>query len=467
MGFSPSIMSGVIGVADGLATVGTGYAIYLLYVVGKIHHYPNYVSALAIQTALVLTTFYFAKLYDSKTICRLTHQVKNILAISAATFLALVVVSFALKISDQFSRVWFFSWVISATFLICVARTVFYIGVRKSARAGRLTRNIAIVGAGEQGRKLLEHLDWIHEPWIRIVGIFDDRVDRFGPTVMGQPILGTLDDLIGFAREHRIDDIIITLPWSADERLFGIIAKLMELPVRVSLGSDLIGFRYPRGSSGFIGGVPILEVVGKPLEGWKFVVKTLEDRIFAAITLILIAPLMLVISVAIKLDSKGPVLFRQKRYGFNNHLIDVYKFRTMYHDKQDDNAEKLTTRDDPRVTRVGAFLRRTSLDELPQFFNVLKGEMSVVGPRPHPIKAKAAGRLYDEVIQRYATRHRVKPGITGWAQVNGWRGETDTEEKIMKRVEHDLYYIDHWSLLFDFRIILQTVWSGFRGPGAY
>ena len=179
------------------------------------------------------------------------------------------------------------------------------------------------------------------------------------------------------------------------------------------------------------------------------------------------SPVLLVISVAIKLDSRGPVLFRQKRYGFNNNLIDVYKFRTMYHDKQDDDAEKLTTRDDPRVTRVGAFLRRTSLDELPQFFNVLKGDMSVVGPRPHPIKAKAAGRLYDKVVQEYAMRHRVKPGITGWAQVNGWRGETDTEEKIMKRVEHDLYYIDNWSLLFDFRIILQTVWVGFRGTGAY
>ena len=467
MRFSPSIISGLVAVADGLAVAGAGFVVYLLYLGWNVENYPLYLSALAIQTALVLTAFYITNLYDFETISRPARQFKNILPICAATFLALVVLAFALKISAQFSRVWFFSWLISATLLICVDRTAFHVVMRKWAQAGRLTRNMVIVGAGEQARKLLERLDRVREPWIRVVGIFDDRVDRTGPTVMGHPVLGTLDDLLGFARKHRVDDIVITLPWSADERLFAIINRLMELPVQVRLGSDLIGFLYPRGGSSFIGGVPMLDVVAEPLAGWKFVVKTLEDRILAAILVILVAPVLLVISVAIKLDSKGPVLFRQKRYGFNNNLIGVYKFRTMYHDKQDDNAEKLTTRDDPRVTRLGTFLRRTSLDELPQFFNVLKGEMSVVGPRPHPIKAKAAGRMYDKVVQEYAMRHRVKPGITGWAQVNGWRGETDTEEKIVKRVEHDLYYIDNWALLFDFRIVLQTIWVGFRGTGAY
>jgi exopolysaccharide biosynthesis polyprenyl glycosylphosphotransferase len=168
-------------------------------------------------------------------------------------------------------------------------------------------------------------------------------------------------------------------------------------------------------------------------------------------------PIMALAAIAIKLESKGPILFKQQRYGFNNQLIEVYKFRSMYTEMTDANAEQLTTRDDPRVTRVGAFLRRTSLDELPQLLNVLKGEMSVVGPRPHATRAKAAGKLYEDVVDGYAIRHKVKPGITGWAQVNGWRGNTDTEGDIMGRLEHDFYYIENWSVMFDLYIILRTI----------
>ncbi len=176
---------------------------------------------------------------------------------------------------------------------------------------------------------------------------------------------------------------------------------------------------------------------------------------------------MALVALAIKLDSKGPVLFRQKRYGFNNELIEVFKFRSMYVDQTDANAAKLVTKDDPRVTRVGRFIRKTSLDELPQLFNVLKGELSLVGPRPHALQAKAADRLYQDVVDGYFARHRVKPGITGWAQINGWRGETDTREKIQKRVEHDLYYIENWSVLFDLYILLKTPFALLRGENAY
>ena len=173
------------------------------------------------------------------------------------------------------------------------------------------------------------------------------------------------------------------------------------------------------------------------------------------------------IAAAIKLDSPGPVLFRQRRYGLNNEMIEVFKFRTMRADATDRNAERLTARNDPRVTRVGAFLRRTSLDELPQFLNVLRGDMSVVGPRPHATAAKAGGLLYPEAVRGYHARHRVKPGITGWAQVNGWRGETETVEQIARRVECDLYYIEHWTVAFDLWIVLRTVFGGFAGRNAY
>ena len=455
MRFSPSIVSGLVAAADGLAVLGSGFAIYLLYVGWTVQNYPIYISALAVQTVFLLATFYYANLYDFDSISRPARQVKNILPICAATFLVLVAMVFALKISAQFSRVWFFSWLLSAALLICVERTCFYIVLKKWAHAGRLTRNMVIVGAGEQAKRLLEHLDRVREPWIRIVGIFDDRADRIGPTVAGQPVLGTLDDLFGFAREHRVDDIIITLPWSADERLFGIINRLMELPVHVRLGSDLVGFMYPRGGSSFIGGVPMLDVVADPMAGWKYVIKAFEDTVLAAILVILFAPLLLAVSVAIKLESKGPVLFRQPRYGFNNKVFPVYKFRTMYHDRPPEDGVPQARRDDPRVTRVGAFLRRTSLDELPQLFNVLQGTMSLVGPRPHAV---VHNEEYAAIITGYFGRHRVKPGITGWAQVNGLRGETDTPEKMKARVEYDIYYIENWSLLFDLQILAMTAY---------
>jgi len=195
--------------------------------------------------------------------------------------------------------------------------------------------------------------------------------------------------------------------------------------------------------------------------------KLLFDQIVSVAALIAFSPLMALIALAIKLDSKGPVLFRQKRQGFNNELIDVYKFRSMYVEASDADASKLVTKNDPRVTRVGAFLRKTSLDELPQLFNVIKGELSLVGPRPHALKAKAEDRLYADVVDGYFARHRVKPGVTGWAQINGWRGETDTEEKIQRRVEHDLYYIENWSVTFDLYILLMTPFALLKGQNAY
>src|SRR5690606_25777765 len=205
----------------------------------------------------------------------------------------------------------------------------------------------------------------------------------------------------------------------------------------------------------------------KPLGAWDTLIKTLEDRILAALAILALSPVMALVALAVKLDSRGPVLFKQRRYGFNNELIEVYKFRSMYVDKTDHNAEKLVTRSDPRVTRVGRFIRKTSLDELPQLFNVLKGDLSLVGPRPHPTMAKAADKLYGEVVDGYFARHKVKPGITGWAQINGWRGETDTPEKIQRRVEHDLYYIENWSVMFDLYILAMTPISLLNTRNAY
>jgi exopolysaccharide biosynthesis polyprenyl glycosylphosphotransferase len=197
-------------------------------------------------------------------------------------------------------------------------------------------------------------------------------------------------------------------------------------------------------------------------------VKACFDRVVGAVLLLIAAPVMLAVAAAIKLDSPGPVLFRQKRYGFNNELIEVFKFRSMYVNQTDANAAKLVTRGDPRITKVGRFIRKTSLDELPQLINVvLQGNLSLVGPRPHAIQAKAAERLYEQVVDGYFARHRVKPGITGWAQINGWRGETDTQEKLEHRVEHDLFYIENWSVIFDLYILLLTPFRLLNTENAY
>jgi exopolysaccharide biosynthesis polyprenyl glycosylphosphotransferase len=211
----------------------------------------------------------------------------------------------------------------------------------------------------------------------------------------------------------------------------------------------------------------VIDLFDRPLSDWDNLVKATFDKVIAALAIAALSPIMLLTALAIRLDSKGPVLFRQKRLGFNNELVEVYKFRSMYVDQSDANAARLATKDDPRVTKVGRFIRKTSLDELPQLFNVLIGTLSLVGPRPHALQAKAANRLYHEVVDGYFARHKVKPGITGWAQINGWRGETDTAEKLEQRVAHDLYYIENWSLLLDAYILFKTPFALLKTENAY
>ena len=217
----------------------------------------------------------------------------------------------------------------------------------------------------------------------------------------------------------------------------------------------------------YIGDVPFLPVFDKPMSDWDIALKSLFDRVVAATLIVLASPLLLALALGVKLSSPGPVFFVQTRYGFNNEKFGVFKFRSMYSDRCDAHADRLVTRGDPRVTRFGAFIRRTSLDELPQLFNVLRGDLSLVGPRPHALKGKAAGMIYEQVVEGYFARHRVRPGITGWAQINGWRGETDTVEKIEQRVAHDLHYIENWSLWMDIKILASTPWSVLHGKNAF
>jgi exopolysaccharide biosynthesis polyprenyl glycosylphosphotransferase len=214
--------------------------------------------------------------------------------------------------------------------------------------------------------------------------------------------------------------------------------------------------KFKASAYSYVGDVPVFDMADRPISDWNLVFKWVFDKLVALLALVLLSPLMLATAIAIKLDSRGPVLFKQRRHGFNNEVIEILKFRSMYHEMADEAVTKQVTRTDPRVTRVGRFIRKTSIDELPQLFNVLRNELSVVGPRPHAVQATVADQSYNDAVDGYFARHKVKPGITGWAQVHGWRGETDTVDKIMNRVHHDLYYIENWSPFLDVYILIMT-----------
>ena len=298
--------------------------------------------------------------------------------------------------------------------------------------------------------------------------MFDDRSgDRAPDDIDGVKKLGSFDELVRFARSNRVDTLLVALPTTAETRVLELLKRLWVLPVEIRLSALDSRLRFNSGIYSYFGNVPFFDIYKKPLADWDYVLKGASDRIIAGLMLLVSLPIFALIAMAIKLDSSGPVFFRQRRFGFNNELIEVYKFRSLSHENQDANAEKLVTANDDRVTRVGRFLRRSSLDELPQLITVLKGDMAMVGPRPHAVLAKAGDQLYGDVVDGYFARHRVKPGLTGWAQINGWRGETDTDEKIRRRTEFDLYYIDNWSLLFDLYIILRTPWALLKGENAY
>jgi exopolysaccharide biosynthesis polyprenyl glycosylphosphotransferase len=244
--------------------------------------------------------------------------------------------------------------------------------------------------------------------------------------------------------------------------------KLWVLPVDIRLSAHSNKLRFRPRSYSYLGSVPVLDVFDRPITDWDVVMKWLFDKIVGGLALVLAAPLMAIVAIAIKLDSPGPVFFKQRRHGFNNDVIEVYKFRSLYTHMTDHSVQKSVTKDDPRVTRVGRFIRKTSIDELPQLINVVfKGNLSLVGPRPHAVNQKVENRQFDEAVDGYFARHRVKPGITGWAQINGWRGELDNTDKIKSRVEHDLYYIENWSVLFDFYILMRTPLALLKSENAY
>jgi Undecaprenyl-phosphate glucose phosphotransferase len=467
--FSPIVLAGTVRLIEAALIVLVGGLIYALYVVPIDGFEWHYLAAIAGIAALAMLAFQAADIYQVQAFRGYEKQYFRLASAWSIVFLLAMSISFLAKAGDQFSRAWLGAYYVLGLLTLIGFRRALFLFVRSWTRQGRLDRRTVVVGADANGQALISALAAQSDTDVHVVGVFDDRGDdRAAPTCAGQPKLGTVDDLVEFARRTRVDLVLFSLPVSAEARILQMLKKLCVLPVDIRLSAHNNKLRFRPRSYSYLGNVPVFDMLDRPITDWDVVMKWLFDRLVGGLILLLASPVMALVALAIKLDSRGPVLFKQKRYGFNNELIEVFKFRSLYVEASDPYAVKVVTKNDPRVTRVGRFIRKTSLDELPQLFNVVfKGDLSLVGPRPHAIYGKLENRLFDEAVDGYFARHRVKPGITGWAQINGWRGEIDSEHKIQRRVEFDLHYIENWSVLFDLYILARTPLALLNTESAY
>ncbi len=468
-GYSRILLTGSAQALDFSLVAGVGLALYQAYVARQIGAQPIY-FLLSFGMALInVVAFHMLQSYSVPALRRPINQLFRMSGAWTLAFAALIAVVFFAKLDSVISRVWLGAWFLVGFNALAISRLALAFAVDRLAVSGRFQKRVVVVGGGDLARDLIRDLVKADPAEIKLLGVFDDRGDARSPlSVEGFAKLGNVDELIEYARQTRIDLAVFALPITAEQRILQMLGKLWVLPIDVRLAAHANRIRFRPRSYSYLGATPMLDIFDKPLGDRDVLVKAALDKIIGVLALMALSPLLALTALAIRLDSRGPILFKQRRYGFNNELVEVYKFRSMYVDQLDATASKLVTRDDPRVTRVGRFIRKTSIDELPQLFNVVfKGDLSLVGPRPHAIHAKAADRKYDEAVEGYFARHRVKPGITGWAQIHGWRGETDTQEKIQARVDHDLYYIENWSAWLDLYILAVTPLSLIKTQNAY
>ena len=381
------------------------------------------------------------------------------------TLVILLVVGFVFKQTAQFSRLLLGTWMVLAGGLLVTWRYGVFSLLRWLRRRGYNVRRVAIIGATELGRELGQSINTNPTLGMKLVAYFDDRHKQRERLAIDlpAPLSGDFEEILQLAKSGKLDLVYITLPFKAQDRTVYYLNMLADTTVSVHIVPDFFVFGLLHARMGKVGSVTTLSVYESPFYGANGALKRLEDVVLASLILIVISLPMLVIATLIKITSKGPVLFKQDRYGLDGARISVWKFRSMTVTENGDTVIQ-AKRGDTRITPLGAFLRKTSLDELPQFFNVLTGDMSVVGPRPHAV---AHNEEYRKRIQGYMLRHKIKPGITGWAQINGFRGETDTLQKMEQRVKFDLDYIRNWSIFLDLKIVLLTIFKGFVNKNAY
>ncbi len=440
--------------------ISLGFLLVSLLYVGSIN--VHYITALCVTVLVFSIISELLGVYNSNYYYSAKQTFAPILLSWLSSIALLLTFAFALKITDNFSRVALSIWFVYAPIALTSYRFAFS-KLSKARHADSYEQKSIIIGATPSGLSLAREIEGNKHLGLQLVGIFDDRsLDRL-PEQSQASIRGSINDALKMAKERDFRHVYVALPMQASHRIKEIINYFSDSTARVYIVPDFFTFDLIQSRWRNVGQVPTLSIYDTPFYGMTTFVKRLEDIVISSIILALISPVLLAVAIGVKTSSSGPVIFKQYRYGIDGKKIKVWKFRSM---KVMDNGGvvKQATKDDPRVTKFGSFIRRTSLDELPQFINVLQGRMSIVGPRPHAV---AHNEEYRQIVDKYMLRHKVKPGITGWAQINGYRGETDTLDKMEKRVEYDLNYIRNWSLWLDIKIIFLTVFKGFVGKNTY
>jgi Undecaprenyl-phosphate glucose phosphotransferase len=416
------------------------------------------------STLVMSVSLHVSKAYRERLLTSLYSQLSTLVAGVMGGLSLILLFGYLSSTLSAYSRLWFMFSSGASFALLLVSRVVIMQVLQRARQADMLTETIVVVGATERAEMVINSIRGTEHSNIKILGVFDDRVERQLPVSLRSQMLGSTNTLLTYIRHHRVDRVVVALPWVATARIEALLKKLRTVPVRIDLVPSNVVWQFPAINMERLAGVPVLTVANGRVDEQMGLLKRLEDLVISIILLVLLSPILLVIALVIKLDSPGPVIFRQKRHGFNNQVFEVYKFRSMTVEDSASSEVKQATKNDRRVTRVGRVLRRSSLDELPQLFNVLFGHMSIVGPRPHAIQHNLE---FGAIILEYFGRHNVKPGITGWAQVNGLRGETDTVEKMHRRVEYDLHYIENWSLMLDLKILVMTAFAVWFQETAY
>ena len=457
-----SRLSFVSRIGDALSV---GFALLAVAHLYRVSWSDKYSLVLAISIGLFMFVAGVQRVYTDSNALSLGRRTVKVLYIWLVVVMGLLLFGYATKTSAEYSRLTLFTW-----FLVTPVMLVFWHAVLLKIQSilyqrGWNVRRVAIVGARDLGKQVAYSMINSQNMGMKPIGFYDDRKSG-GPRPLVHdplPIVGTMEDLIRAAREGDVDVVFIALPMRAEERIKMLVSRLSDTTASVYIVPDFFMFDLLSARWGNIGGLPVVSIYDTPFYGIDGWLKRSFDVVVTSGILALIALPMLFVALGVKFSSPGPVIFKQRRYGINGEMIEVFKFRSMK--VQEDGAEvRQATKGDDRITKFGAFIRRTSIDELPQFFNVLLGSMSIVGPRPHAV---SHNEEYRGLISGYMLRHKVKPGITGLAQVSGWRGETDTLEKMQKRIECDLDYINNWSVWLDVKIVLKTITHGFIDKNAY
>jgi Undecaprenyl-phosphate glucose phosphotransferase len=452
--WSPDLVPGLVHAVElaGLALVGALLCTASAYVAQDYFQQYVFCAVFVVISYSYLTRW--ASLVHLNAYMRPIAQADNVVVALMTSFLFLLSILYGLDVAYIMAWQWLATFFAAGVAMVLGVRLTAFSVLKLLSRRRVIGRNLVVLGTGPQGARFLRSLNRDQPYFTEVLGVFAAGERPRGDRFESFPVLGDIGDLLREARAGTVDDIVVAMPWSADRTVIETVETLKELPVNVYLGSDLVGFDLTfRPVLGAFSQLPVFEVVQRPISGWSSALKRLLDYGVATALLLGLSPLLLLIALAIKLDSPGPVFFMQQRLGFNNKPFAIFKFRSMYHQRVPEHVVRQARKGDPRVTRVGRIIRATSLDELPQLLNVIDGTMSLVGPRPH---ALSHNEEYGKMIRGYFARHKVRPGITGWAQVNGLRGETENVEKMQRRVEHDVYYAENWSLLFDIKILLMT-----------